>query len=222
MHFILGNFIQLTIFLISISVYFRRPIPKYLKYFPIYFFLLMVTDLILDYTSDHGIHNNILTNTDAIAEFAFYYFVIKELIVNVKMKKVVQYTTILYALFALVNIFLIQGYDRYNAINFTMGVVITVIFCIYYFFELFQKTETQSLIRLPGFWIVCAILINNVLTFPIFALLSFMNELSKSNLKTSRIIFDNITIIFNIISILTYVLYSVGFLCRIRPTKSAI
>ena len=222
MHLILGNFIQLAIFLISISVYFRRPVPIYLKYFPIYFFLMMITDLILDYTSDHGIHNNILTNSSAIAEFSFYYFVLRELIFNVKVKKIILYTIIIYALFALINIFLIQGYDRYNAINFTLGMVITVVFCIYYFFELFQKTETLSLVRLPGFWIVCAILINNVLTFPIFALLSFMNELTKSNLKTSRVIFDNITTIFNIINILTYLLYSIGFLCRIRTTRSAV
>jgi hypothetical protein len=182
----------------------------------------MITDLILDYTSDHGIHNNILTNSSAIAEFSFYYFVLRELIFNVKVKKIILYTIIIYALFALINIFLIQGYDRYNTINFTMGMVITVVFCIYYFFELFQKTETLSLVRLPGFWIVCAILINNVLTFPIFALLSFMNELTKSNLKTSRVIFDNITTIFNIINILTYLLYSIGFLCRIRTTRSAV
>jgi hypothetical protein len=222
MHLILGNFIQLAIFLVSISVYFRKPIPKYLKFFPIYFFLQLITDLILDYTSDHGIHNNILTNPSAIAEFTFYYFVLRELIINVKVKKVILYTMVIYALFALINIFLIQGYEKYNAINFTMGVVITVVFCIYYFFELFQKTETPSLIGLPGFWIVCAILINNVLTFPIFALLSFMNELTKSNQKTSQVIFDNITTIFNIISIITYILYSIGFLCRIRSTRAAV
>jgi hypothetical protein len=59
-----------------------------------------------------------------------------------------------------------------------------------------------------------------VLIFPIFALISFMNQLSKANQKTSMIIFNNIVAIFNMISVLTYILYSIGFLCRIRTNKS--
>ena len=90
------------------------------------------------------------------------------------------------------------------------------------FLNYFKKQKPNPLARLPSFWIVSAILFNVVLVFPIFALFSFMNSLSKANLKTSMIIFNNIVAIFNIISVLTYILYSIGFLCRIRTSKSTL
>jgi hypothetical protein len=132
------------------------------------------------------------------------------------------YIIVIYAIFASANLLFFQHNDLFNPINFTIGTVITVIFCIYYFFELFRRTEAQSLTRLPSFWIVSGILFNVVLIFPIFALVSFMNQLSKTNRNTSMIIFNNIVAIFNIISVLTYILYSIGFLCRIRTSKSTL
>jgi hypothetical protein len=220
MKFSIGDFIQLSIFLVSLSVFAQKPVPLYLRLFPLYFFLLFIEDLIIEYTSALGIHNNIIPNTSGIAEFSFYFFVIRSVIVNMKVKKRILFTTFTFVVFAVINLFFIQHNDLFNPINFTIGTVITVVLCIYYFFELFQKTEAQSLTRLPSFWIVSGILFNAVLIFPIFALISFMDSLSKANLKTSKIVLDHIEAIFNIISVLTYILYSIGFICRIRTNKS--
>ena len=220
MNFTISDLIQLSIFLISLSLYLQRPVPVYLKFFPLYFFCLMIADKVIDYTADHGIHNNMLLNINGIIEFSFYFFVIKNIIVNLRVKRNIFYATIAYVIFAIINLFFLQHNDRFNSINFTIGTLITVILCIYYYSELFRKTEAQTLTKLPSFWIVSAILFNVVLIFPIFALISFMDQLSKANQKTSMIIFNNIVAIFNIISVLTYILYSIGFLCRIRTSKS--
>jgi hypothetical protein len=222
MKFNLSDFIQLSIFLISLSLFLRKPIQIYLKLFPLYFFCLMIVDKVIDYTTDHGIHNNIISNIWSIVEFSFYFFVLREIVVNMGVKKSIFYIIIVYVIFAFINLFYFQHNDLFNPINFTIGTIITVVLCIYYFFELFQKTEAQSLTRLPSFWIVSAILFNVVLIFPIFALISFMDQLSKANQKTSMIVFNNIVAIFNIISVLTYILYSIGFLCRIRISKSTL
>ena len=136
------------------------------------------------------------------------------------MKKGMLYVLLIYPLFALINIFLIQHYELFNSVNFTIGCILVVSFCIYYFFELFQKTEAQTLTRLPGFWIVSGILFNNVLVFPMFAMLSFFDAVTKSSSHASRLILNNVNSIFDIISILTYKLYSIGFLCRIKIRKS--
>ena len=222
MKFTVSDFIQLSIFLVSLSVFFQKPVRLYLKLFPVYFFLLMIVDKTLEYTTDLGIHNNILLNIWGPVEFSFYFFVIGQVIVSKKVNKRILYITTAFVIFAFVNLFFFQHNDLFNPVNFTIGTIITVIFCIYYFFELFQKTEAQSLSRLPSFWIVSAILFNVVLIFPIFALISFMDQLSNANKKTTRIILDNIVAIFNIISVLTYILYSIGFLCRIRTSKSTL
>lgn len=221
MKFSVGDFIQLSIFLISLSVFAKKPVPLYLRLFPVYFFLLMIVDKIIEYTTDLRIHNNILLNIWGPIEFSFYFFVLGQVIAS-KLNKRILYTITAFLIFAFINLFFFQRNDLFNPVNFTVGTVITVIFCIYYFFELFQKTEAQSLTRLPSFWIVSAILFNVVLIFPIFALFSFMDSISKANRKTSMIIFDNIVAIFNIISVLTYMLYSIGFLCRIQTSKSTL
>jgi hypothetical protein len=221
MKFSVSDFIQLSIFLISLSVFAKKPVPFYLRLFPIYFFLLMIVDKIIEYTTDLRIHNNILLNIWGPIEFSFYFFVLGQVITS-KLNKRILYTIAAFLIFAFINLFFFQRNDLFNPVNFTVGTVITVIFCIYYFFELFQKTEAQSLTRLPSFWIVSAILFNVVLIFPIFALFSFMDSISKANRKTSMIIFNNIVAIFNIISVLTYMLYSIGFLCRIRTSKSTL
>ena len=222
MKFSVGDVIQLSIFLISLSVFAQKPVPLYLRFFPVYFFLLMIEDIALEYTQARGMHNNIISNIGGIAEFSFYFFALKSVIANIKVKKRIFYTTMAFVVFAVINLFFIQHNDLFNPINFTIGTVITVVLCIYYFIELFQKTETQSLTRLTSFWIVSGILFNVVLIFPIFALISFMDTLSKANRKTSMIIFEHIEAIFNIISVLTYILYSIGFICRIRTSKSTL
>ncbi len=222
MKFSVGDLIQLCIFLISLSVFAQKPVPLYLRLFPLYFFLLLLVDIVLEYTSAQRIHNNILSNSWGIIEFTFYYFVLQEIIVNVKVKRRIFYIILAFAIFAIINLIFIQRDDLFNPINFTIGTVITVVLCIYYFFELFQKTETQTLAKLASFWIVSGILFNVVLSFPIFALISFMDSLSKANLKTSMIVFNHIEAIFNIISVLTYILYSIGFICRIRTSKSTL
>jgi hypothetical protein len=219
MIFSAGDFIQLSIFLISLSVFAQKPVPLYLRLFPFYLFLLLIEDMTIEYTSSIGMHNNIIPNLSGIAEFTFYFFVIRSVIVSTKVKKRIYYAAIAFAVFAVINL-LIQRNDLFNPINFTVGTVITVVFCIYYYFELFQKTEAQSLSRSSSFWIVSGILFNAVLVFPIFALISFMDNLSKANHKTTSIVLDNIMTIFNIISVLTYILYSIGFFCRIRTSKS--
>jgi hypothetical protein len=148
-----------------------------------------------------------------------YFYVVRSVIVNKKVKKSIFYTTISFAVFAVTNLFFIQKDDRFNPINFTIGTVITVVICIYYFIELFQKTETQSLAKLTGFWIVSGILFNVVLMFPMSASISFMDNMSKANQKTMMIMFNHFESIYDIISMLTYMLYSIGFLSRIRTSK---
>jgi len=180
----------------------------------------LVLDMIVTYTSHRGIHNNIITNTWSIIEFSFYLFVLRQVVLNIKIKKLIVYAILLYSIFSFINIFFVQHFDLFNAVNFTIGTVITVSFCIYYFIELFQKAEVQSLARLPSFWIISGIMFNVVLIFPTFAFLSFI-ESTKVN-RTSIIILHNISAIFNIISILTYILYSIGILCRIRTIRSTL
>jgi hypothetical protein len=203
--------IILVTFIISLAVFFQKPAPLYLKLFAPYFAIMLASEIRGEYLSHHGKYNADLYNISVIIEFWFYYFVLREIIRNVKMKRIILYALFIYPLLSSANLFFLQKEVGFNSINFMVGCLLTVVFCIYYFFELFQETETRSLAKLPAFWIVTAIFFNNVCLFPMFALISYLKSVPN-------IILNNLTTILAIISILTSILYTIGFLCRIRKS----
>ncbi len=208
-------------FLFSLSVYFQKPPPLYLKIFPFYFFTALIISLIEKWLVIHGRYNSGLVNIWGSIEFCFYFFVLFQIIANKSFRRLILIAIIIYALFSFVNLFVIQKKIGFNSVNFTLGCLMNVIFCIYYLVELFQRAETPSLANLPSFWIATAILFNTVLLFPAYAFSTFMQESTKAN-KASQIIFKNLNTIVLIIVILTSLLYIIGFLCRIRIRKSSL
>ena len=222
MIFSISDTIQLIMFIISLSLFVLKPIPRYLKFYPLYFACQLILDFYIEYTTSKGIHNTGVVNFYNIVDFSFICLVLREFIANMQIRKIILLSLVIFALFAIINLVFIQKKVGFNPINYTVESLITAVLCIYYFFELFQKTEAPSLSRLPPFWISSAILFNVVLSFPMFASLSFMDEQTIQNQVSFKLIFDNIEAMFNIILILTYVLYSIGFLCVIRISKSTL
>jgi len=219
MHFSSLDIINLIILLISLLVFIQKPTPVYLKLFPVYFFFGLIVILREEWLANHGKYNAELVNIWGVIEFCFYFFVLREIIVNLKIKRLIVYISAAFALFAFFNLFFVQHKVGFNPVNFTIGCLITVSSCIYYFMELFRKAEAQSLSRLPAFWISSGILFNTVLNFPAWALLFFLEESTKVD-KATFLLYSNIVRILFIVSVLTLTLYAIGFLCRIRFRKS--
>jgi hypothetical protein len=206
------DIIQLTSILVSLTVFIQKAAPFYLKLFPVYFILSFLVGLVEGYLQKHGKYNTGIYNIAGMIEFCFYFFVMREVIFNVKIKRFILFVIFLFPVFALLNLYL-QKQVGFNSINFTIGSLITVTFCIYYFVELFQRADTQSLTGLPAFWITTAILFTIVLTFPFFSFIGFITKMPK-------LVMDNIVVVFYVINILSSILYSIGFLCRIKIRKS--
>ena len=213
MEFTLLDSILLITFVVSLAVFIQQPVPLYLRLFPIYFLIMLMTDMRGEYLGLHGHYNTGLYNISAIAEFWFFHFVLRQVIRNVHMRRIILSVLFIYPLFSALVLLFFQKQPGFNSINFMIGCLITVIFCIYYYIELFQEAESRSLAQWPSFWIVSAMFFNNVCTFPLFALVSYMSHLPK-------LISNNISNIQAILSIMTSILYSIGFLCRIRISKS--
>lgn len=203
--------IILATLLISVAVYFQKPANLYLKLFPAYFLCGFFSEWGMEYLANHGRYNAGLANAWCIIEFSFYFFVLREIIFNKTVRRILLIVMCFYVFFSVFMLY-IQKQVGFNAVNFATGCLIAVVFCIYYFVELFQGSETQSLTVLPAFWIATAILFTNVCTFPMYALISFMKELPL-------VISNNLANIYAIVSVLTSILYSIGFLCRIRIRK---
>lgn len=208
------DLIVLTTFLISLSVYFQRPSPLYLKIFPVYLGQIYLTSLCYEAFPNRKNPAMIANVVDGI-EFLFFYFFLWNIIQNVRVKRVIGYALFILPLMAFLSIIYSQNKMAYNTINFSVGCLLTVILCIYYYFELLQGTETRSLARLPAFWIVTGIFFNNVCTFPIYAFVAYMKNVPP-------IIVRNISMIFLMVTLFSAILYSIGFLCRIRIRKSTL
>ncbi len=205
------DIIQLILVLISLTVFIQNPAPFYLKMFPLYFASSFIVGLVEGFLQRHGKYNTGVYNIAGIVEFCFYFFVLHEIIVKVKIKRFILFIIFLFLAFTLINLYF-QKKVGFNPVNFTIGSLITVSFSIYYYVELFQRADSQSLTRLPAFWITTAILFTVVLTFPFFSFISFMTKLPE-------LLYKNVVAIFYVINILTSTLYSIGFLCRIRIGK---
>jgi len=219
MHYTIFDYLILATFLISLSVYYQKPTPIYLKLFPVYLLSALIAELWMEWLSQQGRYNTGVANVWGIIEFCFYFFVLYEIIANKKIKRVILFISIAFACIGFFNLIFIQKKVGFNPVNFSLGCLITVSACIYYFVELFQKVEAPSLSRLPAFWICSGIFFNTILSFPTFALLSFMQQISREN-KAARLLFQNIDSIFLITILLTFILYAIGILCRIRIRKS--
>lgn len=206
------DIIEFILFLISLTVYFQNPAPFYLKIFPVYFILSFIVGLVEASLQKHGKYNSGIYNVAGTIEFCFYFFVLRELLLNVKIKKVILFLIFFFPIFAFINLYF-QKKVGFNPVNFTFGSLLTVSLCIYYFVEVFQRADTQSLSRLPAFWITTAIFFAIVLTFPFYSFVSFIT-------KMPDLIYKNIVLIFYVINILVAILYSIGFLCRIKIRKS--
>lgn len=213
MHYSLFDYILTIAFIISLSVYFQKPNLLYLNIFPVYFLVALAVGMRMEWLYIHGRYNTGVANVWGIIEFCFFFFVLRGIIVNVKIKRIISFVSIVFALFAFINIFFIQQNVGFNPVNFTIGCLITVLACLYYFIELFQKTEAQSLSRLPAFWIAFGILFNTILCFPTYALIAFLHLSTKANEAAGYI--NNITIL------LTDLLFAIGFLCRFKVRKPA-
>jgi hypothetical protein len=205
------DLIILTTFLISLSVYFQRPLPLYLKIFPVYLGQIYLTSLYYEAFPNRKNPAMIANVVDGI-EFLFFYFVLWNIIQNRKVKRFIGYMLFILPVLAFFNLAYTQSNTGYNTINFSVGCLLTVILCIYFYFELLQVTETRSLARLPAFWIVTGIFFNNVCTFPIYAFIAYMKNIPP-------IIIRNISMIFLMVTLFSAILYSIGFLCRIRIRK---
>lgn len=222
MQFSFFDGIVIATFLISLMIFFQKPNPFWLKMFPIYFFFAAVSGFYSEWLVSHGHYNTGVANVWGTLEFCFYYYVFHEIISDKRTRRYIFILAILYGLFAFINILFIQKKIGFNAVNYSIGSLLVVLFSIYYFIELFQKTLVQSLSRSPAFWIASALLFGTVLNFPYYTMSSFMETMNKANADRYKFIISHMAAIGNIILTLSFILFSIAFLCRIRIRKSTL
>jgi hypothetical protein len=178
---------------------------RYLKLFPFFILISAIGEYIGWQMKNLRVHNTALYNYLSAFEFTFYLFLVRYIIVNAKMKAVIAALLVLYPLYCIININLIQGPQTFHAYSYCTGCLLVVLVCVYYFYELFQRPDTVNLIREPAFWICSGLLFFCTVSFPLIGLTNYIYRISP-------IIILNLLVILNVMNTMLYAMFTIGFL----------
>lgn len=188
-------------------LYCLRP-PKnytYLKLFPPFLFLTLIAEIYGPYLSAQNISNVPLYNFFTVFEFCFYMILISLIVNSNKVRKIIRASSVFYLIISFSNILFFQGMKGFHTITYSLGCLIIVSYCVYYFFELFRLPKSIKLSKNPAFWICSGLLFFYCCGFPLYAFMNFW-----SNYKWVIKSFDSIVTILNIF---LYSLFTIAFLC---------
>ncbi|HZE85428.1 MAG TPA: hypothetical protein VE035_14030, partial [Puia sp.] len=142
-----------------------------------------------------------------------YFFALYRIIHNPTARKFILYVLCIYPCIALINIFFIQKIDVFHSITYSLGCLLIVAICIYYFFELFRLPHSVNLLRQPPFWICSGLLFFFTCIFPVYG---FNNLLGGF----ARVIIKNLVFLVALLNVFLYSSFTIAFLCRLRTRKS--
>lgn len=197
-------FIALSL-LASLFVYRLRG-SLYLKLFPPFLFLTLVTEIYSTYLSDIGKNNAPIYNFFSALEFCFYLTVISFIIKNKKTARIIHVITLLYAVVACINILFVQKIKTFHTTTYSGGCLLVVAFSIYYFYELFRMPGSGKLEYNPAFWICTALLFFYCCGFPLYGLVNLWSS-------SWTLMVKSFTMITTVLNIFLYCLFTIAFLC---------
>src|ERR1700761_930193 len=168
--FLLAPIFLAIAILASGTLYFQRPSPPYLKLLAVFLVVNLIVESIEDYMALRAMNTLVLNNITTTVSFACYMFILREIVLRPKAKKVFLYFLIFYPIISLLNIFLVQKIAVFNTMTFSLGCLVVVSMCVYYFLELFQSSRSVNLLRQPAFWICSGLAFHYACSFPLLGL----------------------------------------------------
>ncbi len=200
-------------FLASLSVYFlpRKP-GFYLRLFPPFLLITIIIESLGSYYSSIEKPNVGLYNFFTVCEFSFYLWLLSLIVSHPKAKVIIRITIVIYTIIAGINIIFIQKMKAFHTVTYALGCLVIVVFCIYYFLELFRLPKAIKLKNNPAFWICSGLLFFYCCGFPLYGLTNFL-------IGISPLIIKNFYGIITILNIFLYSLFTIAFLCRIKTRK---
>jgi hypothetical protein len=205
-------YVILLAILASTSVYFQRQRPLYLTIFPVFLVITLIMEGVGIYLWYHRLENLVVYNWFTAFEFCFYLFVLSKIIQKSKAKRITRLVLLLYAAGTIINLLFFQGKGGFHSITYSIGCLLIVAACIYYFLELFRLPRYVNLAKEPPFWICSGLLFYYCCSFPLLGLVNFIGSFP-------RVIIDNLDFFLTLMNVLLYSLFTIAFLCRIKTRK---
>ncbi len=191
-------------FIVSLIVY-TSPRHPFLKIFPPFLFATLAAEFAGNYLTSIHEPNTVIYNFFSVIEFVFYMLLISLIIKNRKAKKIIRWCSLLYAIISIGNILFFQGFEQFHTVTYSLGCLVIVIICIYYFLELFRSPRLVKLSADPAFWICSGLLFFYCCGFPLYAFINYW--------KGFKWMIKSFTEIVGILNIFLYSLFVISFLC---------
>lgn len=209
MTFLPTYFYFIVLSFIVVLYVFPKNTNSYIKFFPLFLFATICVEFVGNYMKSIQRPNAFLYNFFTIIEFVFYMIIISLIIRSAKTKKIMKWGAILYTLISLCNISFFQGIDRFHTVTYSLGCLLIVIYCAYYFLELFRMPGSEKLLTNPAFWICSGLLFFYCCSFPLYAFLNYWWGF--------RWMRKGFTDIINILNIFLYSMFIIAYLCSRTP-----
>lgn len=202
---------EVICFLASLALFFQATVPRYLKTFPFFLFLTIIIEIAGILLTKKKVDSIPMYNVFTTFEFIFYLYILRSIIYNIKVKKIILWLMAMYPVLVFINRMFFQK-NTFHTNTYSLGCLLIVGACIYYFYEIFQTTHSVNLVKEPAFWICSGLLFFYTCSFPLFGLWNHLHGLP-------RIILRNLAAVMQFLNVLLYSLFSIAFLCRIRIQK---
>ena len=199
-------------FLASLDIYFRPPVESYFRVFSFYLLYDFISQTYGDYQALHHQNTILYSDLTTLVSSCFYIYLMRVIIRSRKAKLILLYCLIAFPLISAINIFLVQNSGVFQTMTYSLGCLLIVGACIYYFWELFQSKKYINLAREPTFWICSGLLFFYTCLFPVYGLINFIS--------TAPAVIHVILVVLDFVGILLYLSFIIAFLCRLRPRKS--
>jgi len=208
------------IYILSILVAFLSSLNSFRLDFPFHlrlFSCLLGLTLLVEVTAAvlaWGFHrsNNWVYNSFTLIEFWVYGYFFRSILPGRTMQRLVLAFLVIFPIFWCITVFYIFGFTAWNSYVIIAGSFFSVLFCLLYYYRLLTAHEIRNLGSVPEFWIATGMLIFYMAALPYFGSLNF---LIQYHIKVAH----NLLTVLQILDTLMYIIFSYGFLCRIRNTK---
>ena len=199
-------------FLASLTIYGRRPVELHLRVFSFYLLYDCISQTYGQYLALHKVNTILFSNLTTIVSFCFYIYLMRVIIRSTKAKRILLYCLVAFPLISAINIFLVQKSGVFQTMTYSLGCLLIVGTCIYYFWELFQSKNYINLAREPAFWICSGLLFYYTCLFPEYGLVNYIS--------TDRAVIQVLVVVLDFVGILLYLSFTIAFLCRLKIRNS--
>lgn len=203
----------LLISLLASLLSYRKEARNYLflKFFPPFLMITLVAELWgAKLAAQRAMSaNQVLYNFFSTQWVCFYLGILSFVITNRFAKRALWVAVPVYAATVTINVLFISKINLFHYVTYSLGLLLVVMACIFYFFELFRLPKSVDLKSNPAFWICSGLLFYCCCGVPLYG---FIELWQKYPIIAKN--FDNINIFINTF---LYTLLTIGFLC-LKPT----